>query len=122
MTLKNKSSLIIALNLLLYGMSVNADDIPVIDCMIEPNVMVDLSSPVSGVLDTLTVDKSDEIKKGQLIATLKSEVEEVNVQTSVERLRLSGIEHQRVVELYRERKQFHRVIKINLKMRKGYMS
>ena len=57
-------------------------DIPAIDCMIEPNVMVELSSAVAGVLDTLTVDKSDQVKKGQVIATLKSDIEQVNVRSS----------------------------------------
>ena len=71
--------------------------------MIEPNIIVELSSPVAGVLDTLTVDKSDEVKKGQLLATLKSDVELVNVQTSRERLSLSTIEHSRAIELYREK-------------------
>ena len=65
--------------------------------------MVELSSPVAGVLDTLTVDKSDEVKKGQLVATLKSDVELVNVQTSKEKLKLSSIEHKRSVELYRDK-------------------
>ncbi len=83
--------------------SAQAENIPAIDCMIEPNIMVELSSPVSGVLATLTVDKSDEVKKGQLVATLKSELELVSVKTSAERLKLSKVEHKRAVELYRDK-------------------
>ena len=91
------------LSALMPVMSAQAENIPAIDCMIEPNIMVELSSPVAGVLDTLTVDKSDEVKKGQLVATLKSEVEMVSVQTSTERLKLSNLENERAVELYREK-------------------
>ena len=79
------------------------DDIPAIDCMMEPNVLVDLSSSVAGVLDTLTVDKSDEVKKGQVIATLKSDIEQVSVRSSRERLKLSAAEYKRAAELYREK-------------------
>jgi RND family efflux transporter MFP subunit len=100
---QKKIKLLIVVSTLLSGISAHAADIPAIDCMIEPNVMVELSSPVAGVLDTLTVDKSDEVKSGQLVATLKAEVEAVNVQTSEERLKLSRIEHKRAVELYREK-------------------
>lgn len=100
---QKKINLFVVVSTLLMGLSAQAEDIPAIDCMIEPNVMVELSSPVAGVLDTLTVDKSDEVKSGQLVATLKAEVEAVNVQTSEERLKLSQIEHKRAVELYREK-------------------
>ena len=100
---KNKINLLMVLSALMPVISVQAENIPAIDCMIEPNIMVELSSPVSGVLDTLTVDKSDEVKKGQLVATLKSEVEMVSVQTSTERLKLSNLENKRAVELYREK-------------------
>ena len=80
-----------------------ANEIPAIDCMIEPNVLVDLSSSVAGVLDTLTVDKSDEVKKGQIIATLKSDIEQVEVRSSKERLKLSAAEYKRAAALYREK-------------------
>ena len=101
--MKNKTYLLLVLSTLMSAMSAQAENIPAIDCMIEPNIMVELSSPVSGVLDTLTVDKSDNVTKGQLVATLKSEVEMVSVQTSAEHLKLSNLEHERAVELYREK-------------------
>ena len=91
---------IIASLLWLINSAVLAEEIAPIDCMIEPNVMVELSSSVSGVLGTLSVDKSDEVKKGQVIATLKSDIEQVNVKTSAQRLKLSRKEYGRAVELY----------------------
>ena len=90
-----------------YALSVSltlqADEILPIDCMIEPNIMVEVSSPVDGVLDTLLVDRSDEVKKGDVIATLKSEVEQVTVKMSKERLELSMIKYKRAKGLYRKK-------------------
>ncbi len=82
---------------------VYADEIAPIDCMIEPNLMVEISSPVEGVLDTISVDRSDEVKKGEVIATIKSEVEQLNVKISQERLKLSEIENRRAADLYRKK-------------------
>ncbi len=63
---------------------------------------IELSSPVSGVLDTITVDRSDTVKKGQIVATIKSDVEQVKVKASQETLNLSRVEQKRSVELYRD--------------------
>ena len=60
------NQLIVACSLIV-SQTVQADHIPLIDCMIEPNAMVELSSPVAGVLDTLTVDGSDKLKNGQFL-------------------------------------------------------
>ncbi|MFW2373350.1 MAG: efflux RND transporter periplasmic adaptor subunit [Gammaproteobacteria bacterium] len=98
-----KINFLIVVCMLLLNRAAQAEDIQPIDCMIEPNITVELSSPVSGVLDTLTVDRSDEVKKGDLVATLKSDAEKVSVKTSEERLKLSALEHKRAVELYREK-------------------
>ena len=106
-TYKNNMKIYLtATMLLLHGdiaLANEIDDIPAIDCMMEPNVLVDLSSSVAGVLDTLTVDKSDEVKKGQVIATLKSDIEQVSVRSSRERLKLSAAEYKRAAALYREK-------------------
>jgi RND family efflux transporter MFP subunit len=85
------------------SMTVQAEDIPPIDCMIEPNIMVEVSSPVDGVLATLLVDRSDEVKKGEVLATLKSAVEQVTVDMSMERLNLSRVEYSRAKGLYRKK-------------------
>ena len=85
------------------NLTVQAVEILPIDCMIEPNIMVDISSPVDGVLDTLLVDRSDEVKEGEVIATLKSEVEQVTVKMSKERLELSLVKYKRAKGLYKKR-------------------
>lgn len=103
MFVQTKTNFFIIVCIWLFSGVVQAEDILPIDCLIEPNIIVELSSPVSGVLDTLTVDRSDEVRKGDLVATLKSDAEKVSVKTSEERLKLSALEYKRAVELYREK-------------------
>lgn len=79
-----------------------AEPVPEIDCLIEPNMMIELSSPVSGVLDSISVDRSDPVKKGQIVARLKSDVEQVKVKASQETLNLSKVEQKRSKELYKD--------------------
>jgi len=50
-----------------------------LDCMIEPYMTAELSSPVSGILQEVLVDRGDRIKKGQVVARLNSEVEQAQV-------------------------------------------
>jgi RND family efflux transporter MFP subunit len=52
-----------------------AEDYAELDCMVKPEMYVDLSSPVNGVLETLLVKKGDYIKKGQPLAQLEASVE-----------------------------------------------
>jgi len=47
-------------------------------------------------------DRSDEVKKGEVIATLKSEVEQVTVKMSKERLELSLVKNKRAKKLYKK--------------------
>ena len=94
---------VITVFIMLFNSIVLAEDIAPIDCMIEPNIMVEVSSSVEGVLESLTVDRSDEVKKGEVIATLKSDVEQLNVRISKERLKLSRAEYGRSIDLYRKK-------------------
>lgn len=45
------------------------------DCLIEPKMTVMLGSPVQGVIDTIAVERNELVQQGQVLATLKSEVE-----------------------------------------------
>jgi RND family efflux transporter MFP subunit len=51
-----------------------------LDCVVEPNVLVELSSRVDGVIDRLFVDRGDRVDAGQVIAKLDSRVEEAAVE------------------------------------------
>jgi RND family efflux transporter MFP subunit len=46
-----------------------------LDCLIEPYVTVKVGSAVPGLLETVTVDRGDLVKKGQALATLESGAE-----------------------------------------------
>jgi RND family efflux transporter MFP subunit len=87
---------------MMIGSAAIAEPIPEIDCLIEPNMTIELSSPVSGVLETILVDRSDAVTQGQVVATLKSDIEQVKLEASKETLNLSRVEQQRAVELYRD--------------------
>ncbi|MEQ1635603.1 MAG: efflux RND transporter periplasmic adaptor subunit [Methylococcales bacterium] len=50
-----------------------------LDCMVKPEMYIELSSPVDGVLDSLLVETSASVKKGQVVATLESSVEAARV-------------------------------------------
>jgi RND family efflux transporter MFP subunit len=45
------------------------------DCLIEPMQMVNLSSPITGLLDKVMVKRGDRITKGQVLASLESDAE-----------------------------------------------
>jgi RND family efflux transporter MFP subunit len=50
-----------------------------LDCLIEPFVTVKLTSAVNGLLETVTVDRGDVVKKGQVLATLESGAEKAAI-------------------------------------------
>ena len=50
-----------------------------LDCLIEPYVVVEVSSPVAGILETIAVDRGDPVKQHQVLAELRSGVEKANV-------------------------------------------
>lgn len=49
------------------------------DCMIEPNTVINISTAVEGIIDSIKVERGDTVKKGQLLATLESGVQKANV-------------------------------------------
>lgn len=51
-----------------------------LDCLVEPAVTVKLSSAVPGLLETVTVDRGDVVKKGQMLATLESSAEKATLE------------------------------------------
>lgn len=54
----------------------NGEDL---DCLLEPQEMVNLSSPVEGVLEKVYVERGAIVKKGQVVAKLDSSLESANV-------------------------------------------
>ncbi len=50
-----------------------------LDCIVKPEMYVELSSPVDGVLESVLVETSDVIQKGQVLAKLEASVETAQV-------------------------------------------
>ncbi|MDQ5899039.1 MAG: rane fusion protein heavy metal efflux system [Pseudomonadota bacterium] len=48
-------------------------------CLIEPSQVVDIGSPVVGVLASVEVERGDAVRRGAVVATLRREVERANL-------------------------------------------
>lgn len=46
-----------------------------LECLIEPSMVVNVGSPVDGVIEEVLVDRGDHVRKGQVVAKLQSGVE-----------------------------------------------
>jgi RND family efflux transporter MFP subunit len=62
-----------------YSEQAHADDVSEFDCVIEPQQIVKLASPVVGVIARLDVDRGDVIRKGQPLGKLEDGVEGANL-------------------------------------------
>jgi RND family efflux transporter MFP subunit len=56
-----------------------AEDLGDLDCVIEPHMVVDLSSRVDGIVESLEVQRGELIEKDQVLVLLESEVERAAV-------------------------------------------
>jgi multidrug efflux pump subunit AcrA (membrane-fusion protein) len=71
-----------------------------IDCLIEPHVVVTVSTATEGVVESVTVDRGDLVKEGQVLVTLRSEVEKASVAVARARAELAN---KRLAELELQR-------------------
>ncbi len=71
------------------------------DCVIEPFVIVEVGSAAEGILATVNVDRGKIVRKGEVIATLNSDIEEESV--NLARLRA---ENNTAIELAESRLEF----------------
>jgi len=60
------------------------------ECLIEPQQIVALSSPVEGLLESVDVDRGDFVKAGQVVATLESDTEQASLALALARADHSG--------------------------------
>jgi len=56
-----------------------AQSLQPLGCLIEPHRVVELGTPVIGVIESIHVERGDRVRKGQLIATLRADVERAAV-------------------------------------------
>jgi RND family efflux transporter MFP subunit len=69
----------VSLSLILTGGQTLAQDIPQLDCVIEPHMVVDLSSQIDGIVDAIEVERGDVVESDQVLVTLDSTVERAAV-------------------------------------------
>lgn len=72
------------------------------ECLLEPAVQVSLSSPVSGVVESIAVDRGAVVKRGQTLVQLRAEVEKAAVELARAKLEFGQRKVARTRELYRE--------------------
>ena len=71
-----------------------------LNCLIQPYVVITVTTPVSGLLETVQVDRGDLVKEGQVVATLDTRVERAtgavqHAQAELSNRRLADLELQR---------------------------
>lgn len=77
-----------------------------LDCLIEPEMTVELGSSVDGIVERIDVDKSDFVKRGEKLVALESSVEKAAVALARERAQMEDtIEAKKVTAAYTARQR-----------------
>ena len=75
------------------------------DCLIEPNMIIDINSSVQGKIETILVQRSDLIEKGQLLVELESEIEKATVALATARTNMDAeLKERQVSNAFAKRK------------------
>ena len=82
------------------------------DCLLEPHVEVSASTALEGIIATLEVEKGDFVEKGQVVATLESDVEKAAVEHARARVELKATLRARAARLDYNRKKHRRALKL----------
>lgn len=77
---------LILLSSLLLPLHVLAGDVPPLEGIVEPNDLVEYSSQVPGILENVLVERGTWVKRGQIIARLKSGVQKAAVELAQARV------------------------------------
>lgn len=74
-----------------------------LSCLLEPSKSSDLSSEVPGIIRDLKVQRGDTVKKGQVLMSLNSDVEQATLETARARLNFAVRKLQRNEALYKDK-------------------
>ena len=74
-----KISLVLGLSIAFSGPVLSASENARLDCLVKPEMYVELSSSVDAILEQMLVDTGDRIKKGQPLVRLEASVEKARV-------------------------------------------
>jgi RND family efflux transporter MFP subunit len=84
-------------------------------CLIEANSIVKLSSSIQGTLAKIEVARGDEVKKGQVVARLESDVEEAMVEAAELKARSSVIIQAKEAEMRNAQSKLQRTKELSSK-------
>src|SRR5262245_40282698 len=70
------------------------------ECLLEPRVVVNVGTPVDGVIQEVTVDRGDRVTAGQVVARLEAGVEAASVEARRARAEFGARKAERNVELF----------------------
>lgn len=61
-----------------------------LDCVIQPRQILEIRSPVEGLIERMTVDRGDVVRKGQELASIETSVEQVLAESARFRSHMEG--------------------------------
>jgi len=79
------------------------------DCLMDPAEVIELGSPVAGLLDEVLVDRGDIVTKGQVVARLNSAVEQSTVELLRTRANSTAVIDAQTEQLAMVEKRFLRI-------------
>ena len=82
-------------------------------CLVEPHMVVDLSTAVEGVLASVDVQKGDAVSAGDAVARLESRIEEALVEQARARVAMRSAIMAREVSLARNTDKHERAVKLS---------
>lgn len=85
------------------------------DCLVEPYMLVDLSSPVEGVIETIMVDRSAVVEPGQALVELASGVERAFVESARAKAKMASAIKAKKVSLEFAERQVKRLRELSRK-------
>ncbi len=78
-SLADKAAVCVPLALACFAAQASAANIPQLDCVVEPHMIIELSTQIDSIVDTMHVERGDLVEKDQILVTLDSEVERAAV-------------------------------------------
>lgn len=73
-----------------------------LECLLEPSLLANIGSSVDGVIDEVGVDRGDRVRKGQVVARLRSGVEAAAVKLSQAQVEFAQRRAERNEALYKQ--------------------
>ena len=87
---------------LLIANAAHAQDPGNMSCVVEPRLVTQVGSPVDGVIEQVMVDRGDVVTAGQVVAKLRSAVEEAEMAVRQAKVEAGKRKIERIDELFRK--------------------